>query len=83
MFFPLLLLILAFLLYRFVRRQRLKAKSYDWYKAQYPQLVTGGRVRCFKCDGANVGTERMMNRMFLRAHICRQCGTVLYYSKES
>ena len=83
MWFSVVLFILAVYLYRFLRVQKLKRQNYDWYVAQNPKLVSGGRVRCLKCDSSNIGTERLMNRTFLRVHVCRQCGTALYYSKES
>ena len=84
-----LIFVLAFLLiggikvYQFLRVQMLKRENYDWYKAQYPALVANGHVKCHKCESSNVSTERMMKRTYLRAHVCRQCGTSLYYSVES
>jgi len=67
------------------RRQLAKKRSwnYQWYSNEFPQLVKNGRVTCYQCGGSSVGVERLMNQTYLRAHICRQCGTTLYYSSES
>lgn len=80
-FIPLLLFLsIAVLIYAI--RARRASRNYDWYKRQHPQLVRDGRVKCHKCGSGHLGTERLMNRSYLRAHICRQCGTTLYYSRE-
>jgi hypothetical protein len=65
------------------RKTRLAKFNFDWYRSEFPQLVSEGKVKCYKCGGSHLGTERMMNQTYMRSHICRQCGTTLYYSKES
>lgn len=67
---------------QFIRMAKRKRQNFDWYKAKYPNLVSPGRVQCYHCDSTNIGTERLMNRTFLRGHVCRSCGTNLYYSPE-
>ncbi len=69
-----------FLIYR--HNARKASKNFDWYKRQHPQCVRDGRVKCHKCGSGHMGTERLMNHSYLRGHICRQCGTTLYYSRE-
>ena len=69
-----------FLIYR--HNARKASKNFDWYKRQHPHCVRDGRVKCNKCGSGHMGTERLMNHSYLRGHICRQCGTTLYYSRE-
>jgi len=57
--------------------------NYQWYAGEFPNLVKNGRVACYRCQSTNLGVERLLNKTYLRAHICRQCGTTLYYSSES
>ena len=55
-----------------------------WYRAEFPHLVgKDGRVTCYSCGSSNIGTERLMEGMYMRRHLCRQCGTTLYYSPEN
>lgn len=61
---------------------QMKKWNFDWYRAEFPALVGDRGVRCYKCNSSNIFTERLMQGIFMRAHICRQCGTKLYYSKE-
>ena len=69
-----------FLIYR--HNARKASKNFDWYRRQYPHCVRDGCVKCNKCGSGHMGTERLMNHSYLRGHICRQCGTTLYYSRE-
>ena len=64
------------------RSVKLRRQNYDWYRGKYPGLVSPGRVKCYRCDGSDIGTERLMNGAFTRAHLCRTCGANLYYSPE-
>ncbi|WP_298925209.1 hypothetical protein [uncultured Ramlibacter sp.] len=65
-----------------VRRRKKRKQDFAWYKAENPSLVTNGRVQCNSCGGSTIVTERLLNGTYLRAHICRTCGTTLYYSPE-
>ena len=62
---------------------QMKRWNYEWYRGEFPQLARNGRVSCYKCAGSDVGTERFMNHTYMRSHVCRTCGTTLYYSPES
>lgn len=56
--------------------------SYTWYRATFPETINSkGRVECRHCGG-NVHTKNLMNRTFMRVHVCDQCGETLYFSKE-
>jgi hypothetical protein len=60
-----------------------KRMNFAWYCMTHPtQVGRDGRASCFQCNGRSVATERLMGRTFLRRHICRTCGTTLYYSPE-
>jgi hypothetical protein len=61
---------------------KMKKWDFDWYRGEFPKLVSNRGVQCYKCNGSNIGTERLMGQTYMRAHICRQCGTKLYYSNE-
>lgn len=65
-----------------LRIAKLKKWDFNWYRSEFPHLVKNGSVTCYKCNGHNIGTERLLNQTFLRGHVCRQCGTTLYYSQE-
>lgn len=60
----------------------MKKFNFDWYRRQFPEFVSNRGVKCYKCKSPKVGTERVMNRTYMRSHICRQCGTTLYYTPE-
>lgn len=64
------------------RMKRMKSANFAWYTKSFPAHVHHGRVSCMACSSKNVGTERMMERTYMRRHFCRQCGTTLYYSPE-
>lgn len=57
--------------------------NFEWYAKEFPELVLNGRVTCYRCRASSIGTERLMQHTFLRAHVCRHCGTTLYYSSEN
>lgn len=76
------LLILAINLVHFLRRRKLAKQNYEWYCRQYPAYVNKGKVRCHHCNHHGIAVRSMMQRSFLLAHICTQCGMTLYHSKE-
>jgi len=76
-------LVIGAIIYQQMQLAKKRRWNYQWYAGEFPQLVKNGRVTCYRCGSTNLGVERLMNRTFLRAHICRQCGTTLYYSSEN
>lgn len=69
--------------WRLWRIAKMRRYNLAWYRAEFPALVTrDGRASCYSCSGNNLGTERLMQGMYMRRHFCRQCGTTLYYSPE-
>lgn len=40
-------------------------------------------VRCFKCNGTQIGVTNGHNNSQRRTHYCRSCGTNLFYSSET
>lgn len=69
-----------------VNRKRVAAMSANNYKAYanaHPDCVKGDRAKCNSCGSGDVGTERVMDRMYFRRHFCRKCGNTLYYSPEN
>lgn len=58
-------------------------RDYNWYKAQHPACVQRSRTTCHKCGGSRIGVRNLMGGTYMRAHICNDCGTTLYYSKET
>lgn len=60
----------------------MRSKDFHWYKAQYPNAQMNGRVTCHNCGGDRINVRHLMNRTYLRAHFCPQCGETLYYSNE-
>lgn len=59
-----------------------RAENYEWYLNEHPAALRNGRVHCHKCDCSRLSVQRLMNKTYLRAHVCTQCGTTLYHSKE-
>lgn len=74
--------IMGFLIYRLLWLRKLRRQNFDWYRSNFPALFAKGKVICHRCNSSNIGTERLMQGTYLRAHVCRNCGTNLYYSKE-
>ncbi|EKS72438.1 hypothetical protein BURK_005337 [Burkholderia sp. SJ98] len=68
--------------YHIRRKQKLKAKSYKWYRATYPEAMKGNRVACHSCGDDRVQVRNVMRKTFMREHFCGQCGENLYYSAE-
>ena len=61
---------------------KMKKWDFEWYRKEFPKLVSNRGVQCYKCNSFNIGTERLMEQTYMRAHLCKQCGSKLYYSKE-
>lgn len=76
-------LIVGVLIYYKAQLAKRARWNYQWYASEFPDLVKNGRVICYKCSASNIGIERLMRHTYLRAHVCRQCGTTLYYSSEA
>lgn len=59
--------------------------SYHRYVADHPECVTGHSVRCHICGGVSLYITRVgYTPLSIRnAHICRRCGTILYYSRSN
>lgn len=80
----LVIALVAMMVWRFLRILKMRKWNLAWYRREFPNLVgRDGRVTCYACNSSNVGTERLMEGMYMRRHLCRQCGTTLYYSPES
>lgn len=62
--------------------QRLE-NNFDKYKADHPDCVFGGRVKCYECGSQRVNARGLMNQTYTREHFCVQCGKTLYYSPEN
>jgi len=75
-------IIVVLLIGRYRRVQAMLGNGFAWYCAQSPKNFRDGRVHCSACDSANIRTERLMNQTYVRAHVCGQCGTKLYFTKE-
>lgn len=64
-------------------QKRMREQNLAWYRAEHPTRVTKDAVSCRECGSTNVGTERVLERTYMRRHLCRNCGTTLYYSPET
>jgi len=74
----------AMIVWRFLRIMKMRKWNLAWYRGEFPSLVArDGRVTCYSCNSSNIGTERLMEGMYMRRHFCRHCGITLYYSPES
>lgn len=62
--------------------KQMKEFDFDWYRQEFPELARNGKVTCYKCKSEKVSTERLMQRTFMRRHVCESCGTTLFYSPE-
>lgn len=62
--------------------KQMREQDLNWYRSEHPDHVRDGKVKCHQCAGTNIGTELVKNNTFMRRHMCRTCGTALYYSPE-
>lgn len=53
--------------------------NYRWYVGEFPELCRDGVVRCYQCHSSKLAIH-LSESLGLRAHVCVQCGTRLYYS---
>ena len=78
-----LVLIVGWALYQRLRR-RTGPGTRDDYVKRHPDTVRNGRVHCHNCGTSSLHVRGIGRTFFTRnlinAHICRQCGTVLYRS---
>lgn len=64
------------------RTSKLKM-NHKWYIEKHPDCKLGhGKVKCFSCGGSHITVRNKMNKTYIRAHICVNCGETLYYSPE-
>ena len=67
------------------RRQRAIWAKHDylWYRATFPDHAHDkGKVSCRHCRNPHIQVRNLMNRSFMRVHLCNQCGKSLYFSPE-
>ena len=62
--------------------RKFSSKTFDLYRARYPNAISGGRVKCFNCGSHRISVRGLLRQTYHREHVCSQCGTVLYYSPE-
>lgn len=85
---PIILLISPALLIRSVigswrEFAKYERQNYGWYIQTYPSCFRQNRVHCYSCKSGKVHTRNLFNRTYTREHFCAQCGTTLYFSRES
>lgn len=80
--YGLVIFIIGFLVVSQVKLARKRSQNYEWYLNEHPGAFRNGRVHCHACDNSRLSVQRLMNKTYLRAHVCTQCGTTLYHSKE-
>lgn len=68
---------------RYRKFTRFAKQTYDWYKQQYPELLTDQGARCYSCKSSSVRVRGLMNHTYTREHFCARCGATLYYSPEN
>lgn len=68
--------------FRVKQIKQMREFDFDWYREEFPELTKDGTVTCYKCKSGHVSTERLMQRTFMRRHVCKSCGTTLFYSPE-
>lgn len=87
-FFPLIFGLIATTLsirsFRLLRGlQDKRKKDYAWYRKQYPEFAqAGGGTRCRECHSHRIHVRALLQQTRLREHLCGDCGTALFYSKE-
>lgn len=74
-----MLLPLAFLKNRFKRIASYDKKTYDWYRAKYPNSVQGDIITCSRCETNTLDIRPLKNDIFKREIYCTECGKTLYY----
>ena len=77
--------LVVFIITKLIRLNRkVNSQTFSHYQNQYPNLVKNGRVTCFACGGKSIHLQTIGStpRSLWKAHTCRTCGTILYYSKS-
>ncbi|CAN7781958.1 hypothetical protein LJR175_008181 [Variovorax sp. LjRoot175] len=77
-----LALLVAWIISDRLKLRKERGRDYQWYLGEHPGALKNGRVHCHNCGSPRLSVQRLMNRTFLRSHVCGQCGTTLYHSKE-
>ena len=76
--------VFAFAINKILRlKRKVNTQTFAHYQSQHPDLVKDGRVTCFSCGGKSIHLQTIGNTpsSIWKAHTCRTCGTILYYSK--
>ena len=55
------------------------------YRAKHPECDRDGKIYCYNCNVNNIYIKQLsqLGGHMYNAHICRQCGQLLYKSKSS
>lgn len=63
-------------------RSRIGGKTFDAYKFAHADNLKDGRVSCYQCGASAVYAKSQFTHMEgdLHEHICRVCGTELYWT---
>jgi len=75
--------VVAAIIQQYQRLQKLREQDYQWYRERYPEAIKGSRVTCNSCGSDRITVRGLMQHTYLREHVCTQCGSALYYSRES
>lgn len=63
-------------------RANYKKFDFNWYRSEFPNLITNQGVKCYKCGSERMVVKKLMEHSYTKAHCCGRCGQRLYYSKE-
>nr|WP_314976810.1 hypothetical protein [uncultured Haemophilus sp.] len=68
-------------------REKIKLNSFFNYKENNPTLVKDGYVKCNVCGGSAIVIVYKYapydsDKPYALAHVCRTCGTTLYYTEN-
>lgn len=81
--FALLIILVAVSLALHFRRQANYRKfNFEWYRREFPNLITARGVKCYKCGSDHMVVRNLMQGSYTKAHSCGRCGQTLYYSPE-
>jgi len=75
-----LLFPLAIMFSPFNRSPIHRKKTYDWYKAKYPNNVQKSFITCYRCETNSLEILPIVHEVFRNKVHCTQCNITLYYS---
>jgi Na+(H+)/acetate symporter ActP len=63
--------------------KRFEKQNLQSYAQQHPGHASQGRLSCHACSSPNTESRQLVGVQDYKAQMCKQCGTVLYYTRAT